>query len=404
MQSNEAYNNFNFSIDLFRLTQDYGEEELNKHFLLMDSDLKQLDRNQTLSLKTNGMIFYIVYACFSDCKPEETNDDMFYIMDINYPGYKIDHQNKTTPLEKNDNNTFTEVLYFNYDKMSIFEINFDFLKYKEEKGLLGLFDNWMNKKNEYNCISIGSVKKNNAQTILDMDEGEEGYKEIIKILSVIIFDNDNYQIEEYVRKKRSPLDVLANIGSLFSTLFTVFSFLFKFYSRKNNNYTIIKELLSNPKAFTNSSPNINILKSKTIKFENYSNKNKDYLNFDKKSIDTSKSVPFKSEENNIINKNIKISKNNSKEQSEQNDENFYLCNIYFFDFLINNIICKNNKKKKRYKIIDVCDEIMCKYTSVDNILYNQIIIENLLKDYIWNKPFLKKFDYNVLISKLKSIN
>ena len=54
-------------------------------------------------------------------------------------------------------------------------------------------------------------------------------------------------------------------------------------------------------------------------------------------------------------------------------------------------------------IIDICDEIICKYTSVENILYSQIIFENLLKDYIWNKPFLKKIGYNFLISKLKLI-
>ena len=81
----------------------------------------------------------------------------------------------------------------------------------------------------------------------------------------------------------------------------------------------------------------------------------------------------------------------------------FIYKIYFIDFLIKNIICKKNKKKKNYIIIDICDEIICKYTSVENILYSQIIFENLLKDYIWNKPFLKKIGYNFLISKLKLI-
>ena len=57
---------------------------------------------------------------------------------------------------------------------------------------------------------------------------------------MIKFNNDKHQIEEYIRKRRSPLNVLANIGSLFSTFFSIFSFIFKFYSEKNNNYTIIK--------------------------------------------------------------------------------------------------------------------------------------------------------------------
>ena len=116
---------------------------------------------------------------------------------------------------------------------------------------------------------------------------------------------------------------LANIGSLFSTLFKVFSVLFKFYSEKNNNYTIIKKLLSSPRILRNSSPNINISKSKTIKFENNSNRNKKYRNYERKSIDTSKSVPFKSENNEIIITN-KIINNNNREKNEQYDDIIYL--------------------------------------------------------------------------------
>ena len=46
------------------------------------------------------------------------------------------------------------------------------------------------------------------------------------------------------RIKKSLLDVFANIGALFSTIFTLFNFIFKFYSQNLNNYMIIKEILS----------------------------------------------------------------------------------------------------------------------------------------------------------------
>ena len=82
------------------------------------------------------------------------------MMEINYNGYKIEHQNENIPLEtRNLNFTFNKILFFSLDKTDIFRINFEMIKYKEEKGLLGLFDNWMNKKNEYSCIDIESVEK-----------------------------------------------------------------------------------------------------------------------------------------------------------------------------------------------------------------------------------------------------
>ena len=76
--------------------------------------------------------------------------------------------------------------------MNVFEINFEILKYKEEKGLLGLFDNWMNKKNEYTCIDIESVTKTDSQTLLDIEEEREGRKFITKILCAIKFNNDKH--------------------------------------------------------------------------------------------------------------------------------------------------------------------------------------------------------------------
>ena len=104
-------------------------------------------------------------------------------MDINYPGYKIDHQNEKNPLETNMNDAkFKATLFFNFNIMNVFEINFEILKYKEEKGLLGLFDNWMNEKNEYTCVDIESDTKADSQTLLDIDEEREGGKYIMKIL------------------------------------------------------------------------------------------------------------------------------------------------------------------------------------------------------------------------------
>ena len=407
-QINEILHNFQFTFDLKKTTQEFNQEELSHNFILMDSDFNILERNKSIIPISNDLTLFLTYICIGNCSLENFKDDLFYSIQIKYPGYKIEHQNEKTPLIANSSNiTFDRLLTFSFNKFNIYNINFEMIKYREEKGLLGLFDNWMNKINEHSCVDIISIDKFDSNNIPDIVEELYGIRVVMKILSAITFNNENHQIEEYVRKRRSPLDVLANIGSLFSTFLTAFSFFYNFYSKKNNNYTIIKELLSSQRIFINSSPRINILKSKTIKFENNSKRNKNYLNLDKKSIDTSKSVPFKSEENNINITNKKISRNNNQylqEQEQQKNENIHLKEIFFMDFLLKNFICKKNKKKKNYIIIDISEEIICKYTSVETILYNQIMFENLLKDYIWNKPFLGKISYNFMIQKLKSIS
>ena len=61
--------------------------------------------------------------------------------------------------------------------------------------------------------------------------------------------------------------------------------------------------------------------------------------------------------------------------------------------------CNNNKQK----IISKCNEIINKYYSIDTILYNQIKMENLLKDYKWNNPDLSNTNNNELIIQLNNL-
>jgi len=395
--NNEIYNNFNFSYNFYKITKDFDKIKLDTNFILADMDYNIIPMDMYNLSKIKDIIYYIMYICIGNCTLEDDKENL-YSIELNYAGYKIDHRNEKMPLETNNiNYTFSKRLFFTIDKTDIFEFNMEIIRYKEEKGLLGLFENWIDKKKEYRCIDIKSIEKSESNIILDNEIGEEGSQIVVKLLALIEFKKDKLEIEEYIRYKKSLLDIFANIGSLFSALLHIFTFIFNFYFEKNNNYTIIKELLSDPKIYINS--NIKIPKAKTLKFENISKKNKNYLNFDKKSIDTSKSVPFKMENDNIIN-NKKIIKNN-EEQNEQKDDIIYLKKLSLLDFLLDNFKCRKNKKKKSHIIIDICNKIMCKYTSVETILYNQIIFENLLKDYKWTDPSIKKISYNFLIRKLK---
>ena len=69
-------------------------------------------------------------------------------------------------------------------------------------------------------------------------------------------------------------------------------------------------------------------------------------------------------------------------------------------FLLNHFYFKINHRRKEQKFIDICNNIISKYISIDTLLNNQIIFENFLKDYKWNDINLKTIWNNYLIKKL----
>ena len=81
---------------------------------------------------------------------------------------------------------------------------------------------------------------------------------------------------------------------------------------------------------------------------------------------------------------------------------------YFFgQFFLNNIYCKNckicSKYKEQQEIINLCNTINMNYLSIDSLLYNQMMLENLFKDYKWNNSLLNNIKNNDLILKLKTL-
>ena len=75
--------------------------------------------------------------------------------------------------------------------------------------------------------------------------------------------------------------------------------------------------------------------------------------------------------------------------------------LRFFDFFLNNLYCCF-KGKKNQKIIYSCNQIVYNYASIDEIIKNQILMENLMKDYKWNNPRLNNIENNNLFIQLKT--
>ena len=89
-------------------------------------------------------------------------------------------------------------------------------------------------------------------------------------------------------------------------------------------------------------------------------------------------------------------------QDEKNRAIIKLPKLRFIDYILNNIYCVQCCiMNKRQKLIDTSNEIIYKYFSVENLLYNQIRFENLMKDYNWNNIEMKSIRQNNLIIDLK---
>ena len=58
-------------------------------------------------------------------------------------------------------------------------------------------------------------------------------------------------------------------------------------------------------------------------------------------------------------------------------------------------------KRKQQKIIHICNEIIYEFASIDTLIKNQILLENLIKDYKWNDPSLNNVENNNLFIQLK---
>ena len=330
------------------------------------------------------MSFGIVYLCLIDCFWEGNKDineeSIVYSLTMNYSGYKIDHQDDETPLERNnDKYIFSKEFLFSFNKTTILTINWEVIKYKEERGLFSLFDNLLNKKTEFTSIDIGSYEQTNTERTIEYADSSIDILQM-RVLAWIQMNNKHNQYSEYIRNKKSILDVLANIGALFSTLFSVFSFIFRFYSINFDNYKIVKEVLFNSKLLKNE--NKKIFSSKTINFEDIPFNKKQFEKGD--DIDSNKTFPT-----NII--DIDLSKTEKNNTSKK---------IKFIYFILENIYCKRKNMKKEFDIIKICNKILSKYISMDVMLHNQIIFEKFLKDYTNNFDIIGN---NILFKKLKSL-
>ena len=217
--------------------------------------------------------------------------------------------------------------------------------------------------------------------------------------------NSKNTIHEYQRQKKEWLTVLANIFALGSTFYNLFSKIFYlFYSKNYDNYKIIKKILS---------LDASIQKTKTIFVSEATNLQLNNFSIDKKGDEKTLGV----REIQVINSNKSNSSNNNDKTSEyptsEKEEKEYkddesdnsLINLpkqRFINFILNRLFIHNCCKSNKQKLITLCNSIIYKYNSIENILYNQIRFENLLNDYKWNNPKLNDIQNNKTILEIRN--
>ena len=323
---------------------------------------------------------------------------------VNYSGFKLNHQNEESPITREY--TTNKYIFSIKEKLSIYYLRWKTIIYSEEKSFTGIFG-----------------KKNDAKfggefldpIIITSDEDDfyavgELKKRGIKILSYIFInpnENQNYY-DRYSRKRKNIFDSIASICSLCATIYDIFIFIFcGFYSNNFDNYKIIEKILLKAK---NKKDNIIEYKINNRITDNYDiNLNKENEKESARSSEINKDNTDKIKLSSFKNKNDILIDNTTvknkiiikeKENGAINKNKRILPKLHFWDYFFNNIYTKKCCFSKNQEIISTCNEIISKYYSIDCIVYNQLILENLFKDYKWNDEKLNNFLNNKLIKDL----
>ena len=392
----EFYNpNVNFTIDAFVLLKNHKDSH---YFKIYDNHTSNfIDPSRIFTEKVKDFDIFILYECndtncsnYNDVLKEFRKNEIYtYSIKISHDYFFLDHQNKNSPIIKNKDgyNIFYKTFTFSTVQSSDLILKWKNIEYKEKKG-------FFKKDWEDHCGYIENDDKTSYELIRSVQLTEDKTKIFLSLCN-IYFRVDNTQFIEYFRKRKSELDIIANILSLIANIFSCVKIGYGFYSNYFINFKIVEKIL-----------NKNIPTKKILKIEQSSEMN-DLENNKFISINDDISEKCLDKNNNEDNQNS--ANNNTDDAFEIESDNYEslsqdipkLKKLHFFDFFLNNIysLCK---KRKAQKIIHLCNKIVYKYASIDTLVQNQIILENLFKDYKWNQPSLNNEENNNLFIQLKT--
>ena len=331
--------------------------------------------NNVYKKNTGDFSVGVLYRCKGEncnIREEDKIHTNSYFLYFAYKGFKLDHHNPDKPIQPlPENNYLLEGVQF-LENTNIAYFFWGLIKYEEEKGIFSkTYDDMVGNTNTYYAGNIqstvtytddGHVKSlpNNYWKIKD-----ENGNHFIMLLYLQVFPKSE-EYERYSRKKKSPLDILADISALASTVLDLMALAYGFlYSQNYDNYKIVESILTKK---------MNISLNGKIEEEN-----------DEKSKTELKSDLLEGKEEEK--ENIIISENIGEENQKRGPpKNLNLPLPRFIDFLCHNLYFEFFGPSSRQALIGSCNDIVAKYITIESILYNQMKLEYLWKDYKWNNP------------------
>ena len=416
-----AYDDFYYQDE--ELEQVYNNRtlypELTFHFELKSENIKKnikilTHEGETIHIgdqynytkNVSDLNFAIYYKCENktNCALRKSDEDgvkyysyiHLYNLRFVFLGYYCDHQNPYEPIKREED--YEDFPFTVTDNIDYYLFSWKIFKYVELSSVSGMF---RSRKEHYGGEILKPLKyfypSEAFPPVLmnDTDENNVTTEAYYQVVSIMQYNRDNFGYYDiYTRNKISIFDAIANICSLVMTLYGVITFIFcGFYSNSFDNYKIIEKIL----AKRNDSKEGIELRNKSTKSNINNNKeNKEGLLDDINIYEEDKDD--EDDKNKLKEMNtIKEGKNKKKFDTR------LLPKFHFYHFFYNNVYTHKCCDNSSQDIISSCNEIITRYYSIDSVVYNQLRLENLFKDYKWNDPKLNSIDNNELVSKIENL-
>ena len=341
-------------------------------------------RKTGITKKPSELKLGIFYKCNNDtvCKSFDRNRNnkdytlQYYEFQMHYPGFEINHQG-IEPLRDNVG-SITIKSRFLFDTITYTKFHWRNIKYEEESGMWSrFFNNYLLGKEPVSYVQ-GYIDSYDTIPLEIEEERSYTNNKEEKLLAILEIENDVLSYLSYKRTANSIFTTIANICALISTVnFVLIQFL-SIYSINFENYEIIRY----------------VTQKRNISINNLIKKSEKKQEMKDINIKEETNAPLISEENEMFNDEIG---NDIQEAVDKNHEK-----MNFYEFFLNSLYCDCCKKRKTQEIIKISNEIISKYLSIENLLYNQMILEQFWTDYKWNNPDLNNIQNDEMIIKLKN--
>ena len=402
----EESDKYNPTLQIKFSLYDNKNNPLNDKFILYDwSNEEIIPRDTIIKRRVSDISISVFYQCpknDNQCEIDSEDKEPSYELRFEYRGFYLDLQSEN-PLDLLDENIFhSAVLSFNPDTKIETSYKWTIIRCEDEKGLFDFSESNQNKKiRENSNLYIGGKFQKYDTIILSKGAMYSKIKD-----KRLVFDfkvkgikqTNNFIYEDYKRKKKSTFDYFAYIFSYWLSLYNGLSFFIStLYSQSFDKYKIMENILSNQMK------KLSYKKRQTNIINKIKNTN---INDDNSFIELSDNSINDVDNSLIDDMNIKdnLVENTNKNITEYKDHRI-LPKRTFLDFIFNFCYCckENRFISERQQIICDCNDIILKHYSIEKILYNQFLLENLLEDYQWNNPELKNILNHKSLKRFKNI-